>query len=291
MNFAFELQEDKVLRDNNALQPFRIVSLLDTLRFYARGFVRICSNLGHCSGIINALAHPKYSVDLGEIEEEIKELVFHSRASGLTISAGNAEVLLEHIEYLPNQNNEKQHYDEIRGKLDSLIQTVLHELDDKTMLMLSPTNSHFYDEKGTFLGQDTIDKFKELERDAIEAGNCFAAGRYTACVFHLMRIMERLVQDFASNVGAEITHKGKPVEIKYAEWHEIEDAIQAKIKDMPKGERKSRCNAAVITLSAVRLGVRNEVMHPRGFYDEEDARKLLSNVKSFVCEVLTLPPS
>ena len=124
-----------------------------------------------------------------------------------------------------------------------------------------------------------------------KSGNCFALGRYTSCVFHLMRIMERLVQEFAADVGAEVTDRGRSIEIKYAEWHKIEDAIQVKIKDIPKGERKSKCNAILGTMGAIRLGVRNDIMHPRGFYDEEDATRLLANVKSFVHAIATLPTS
>jgi hypothetical protein len=42
MNFAFELQKDKGLRDDNPLQPFKIVSLWEVLDFYAEKFANIC---------------------------------------------------------------------------------------------------------------------------------------------------------------------------------------------------------------------------------------------------------
>jgi hypothetical protein len=37
-------------------------------------------------------------------------------------------------------------------------------------------------------------KFPNLTEDIQEAGKCYACARYTACVFHLMRVMENGVQ-------------------------------------------------------------------------------------------------
>jgi hypothetical protein len=52
-----------------------------------------------------------------------------------------------------------------------------------------------------------------FQEDADEAGKCFAVGRYTACVFHLMRIMERCVQKMGRDLGVYdkiVAEKGVP---------------------------------------------------------------------------------
>ncbi len=280
MNLTFRLLRDKSsLKD--PFHPFQVVSLWDILRFYARNFVRICSNLAHCAGIINALMHPDYSVDLAEILLEIQELGFRAATSGLTNSASNADVLVEHINYLCNQNVEKQHYDEIRGRLDSLIQGVLHEIDNRTMLMLYPTGSGFYEMEGTFLGEEVLSKFPELRKDAEEAGNCFAVGRYTASVFHMMRILEVVLRKFARKL------KVTPRIFDKKAWGIILGEINKKLEheqiDPPKVRaKKDRRKITHGFLNGVRMAWRDDTIHVRVDYDDKDAIKVLNAVKLFV---------
>ena len=48
--------------------------------------------------------------------------------------------------------------------------------------------------------------FPAANHEASEAGKCFATARYTACVFHLMRVMEVGVQEFGAvlSVAGEV---------------------------------------------------------------------------------------
>jgi hypothetical protein len=126
----------------------------------------------------------------------------------------------------------------------------------------------------------------ELEEDAAEAGNCFSLERYTACVFHLMRIMERLLQDFATKVNA--TKKdGAPLDVKHENWYQIALAINRAIEQMPRGDLKDKYLAALAPLSGLR-GERHLVMHPKQTYTEEQARTWLDIVKLFVEAYLKL---
>jgi hypothetical protein len=287
MNLVFDLQNDKNLRDGGFWRPHKLVSLWDMYPLRARKFAETYSQLVVWGTLVktNKASRPRFQsvlaqeVDKTTIENFYNDLLLMEMNS----SAAAAKRFLE----LLNSNKSPS---VLEDELFVLLGRVHDDLTGRLFLVMSPTTQHYFDLEGTFLGKELIDKFadSDLPKDASKAGNCFALGEHTACVFHLMRIMERLVQDFATKLGAILTHKGEPINIEYAEWNQIENAIKPIIEDMRKGERKNRCNAALEALGAIRLGIRNEIMHPRGFYDEEDARRLMANVKSFVQEVTTL---
>ena len=291
MNLPFQLRNDKGLREDNPLQPFKLVSLWEMLRFYADGFVNVTAVLADLGGILDALQRKHGLLGNGEApsqewQRKVKWLHQELTRLGLTQSVDIVGLLLNHFEGQAVVNRDRQ-----KELINQSINAVIVELQNQVLLQVPAPGRIEYDRPETFLGKKIVDDFPELIKDASEAGNCFALKRYTACVFHLMRIMERLVQDFATKLGAVLTYKGDPIIIEYAEWNQIENAIKPIIENMKKGKRKSRCNAALETFSAIRLGVRNEIMHPRGIYDEEDARRLMANMKSFAWEVMALPPS
>jgi len=141
---------------------------------------------------------------------------------------------------------------------------------------------------GTFCGENVIQKLPDLRDDASEAGNCFAFGRYTACVFHLMRIMEVIVQKFAAKIGAK-GKDGTLLDVSNEDWFQIEIAISKTINNMPKSDLKDKYSASLASLSAVRVGWRNQTMHPKQTYTEEQAKALLDGVKLFVEAYSELP--
>ena len=66
--------------------------------------------------------------------------------------------------------------------------------------------SQNYD-KPDLLGPAVIAKWHNLEYDIVEAGNCYAMGRCTAMVFHLMRVMEFGVQELGVKLGVALERK------------------------------------------------------------------------------------
>ncbi len=63
------------------------------------------------------------------------------------------------------------------------------ELQQRRFLFM-PTEKAAYYEREKLFGDEVYDKFPSACFDVQEAGNCYAMGRYTACVFHLMRTLE-----------------------------------------------------------------------------------------------------
>jgi hypothetical protein len=124
-------------------------------------------------------------------------------------------------------------------------------------------------------GKDVNAKFPEIQFDMVEAGNCYAAGRGTAVVFHLMRIMEVGVQKFGAALGVALAVEKN--------WQKILDEINKKIKTMNhKAPRTVELSEVSANLYAVKLAWRNEVMHPKDTYTLEEADSLIRQVKLFM---------
>src|SRR5229473_6950447 len=66
-----------------------------------------------------------------------------------------------------------------------------------------------YFENEKLFGESVYNKFPDLREDIKDAGNCFAAALYTACVFHLMRIAEYGMRRIAIRVGVSLRDNKK----------------------------------------------------------------------------------
>src|SRR5579859_3823509 len=53
-------------------------------------------------------------------------------------------------------------------------------------------------------GEEVDNRLPAVATDISEAGKCFATARWTAAVFHLMRVMEVGVQELATKIGANL---------------------------------------------------------------------------------------
>jgi hypothetical protein len=118
-------------------------------------------------------------------------------------------------------------------------------------------------------------KFPSIQFDILEAGNCFAAGRGTAVVFHLMRIMEVGVQQLGKVLGVTLVDEKN--------WQNILDELNKTVKTLnPKDKRTIEISQASANLYAVKLAWRNEVMHPEDLYTLEEAEHLIQLVGVFM---------
>ena len=105
-------------------------------------------------------------------------------------------------------------------------------------------------------------------------------GRGTACVFHLMRIMEVGVQELGKNLGVSLVDEKN--------WQNILDEVDKAIRALPKDARRVTMSQASANLYAVKLAWRNEVMHPNDKYTLEEAKTLILLAKSFMGQLATI---
>jgi hypothetical protein len=290
--------DDKELTEAD-FESGRIVSLWDMLRFQAEKLIAIHVALTVLSRAVEVINAGESKGDLRldteidtvliswpQTQEYVKELHNSLLSLGLLVSASAAAMLLK-----PRDTKDKRRaINRMKFEIDHLIFTIQSELEGRASLMIPVDRSPFYEMKDTFLGEDVIKKFPALTEDACEAGNCFGLGRYTACVFHLMRVMERPVQQLGKTFKINNLHK-KP-------WGQILNEVKPKIDKMPHGtpkqERKqNKFNHNYQLLDAICRATRNPTMHPKitdikQTYTEDEARDLMDRVKSFMEDFVKL---
>jgi hypothetical protein len=119
----------------------------------------------------------------------------------------------------------------------------------------------------------TIAKFNIAE-DASEAAKCYAFERYTACVFHIMRCLERIVQVLALNYLGE-----KELDVEKEAWDKLLRRIRKGLGDHTnagESDRDNRIREICISLDSIRGIWRNPTAHPRHHYTFEESRSIFS---------------
>jgi hypothetical protein len=122
------------------------------------------------------------------------------------------------------------------------------------------------------------DGFRDVFYDATEAGNCFAYARFTACVYHLMRVAEYGLVSVAraAQVDEEEISKG---------WNHCIQGIEGAIKRISSTKPTTDWQHQVKGYSdlctwftTMKMGWRNPVSHIPRTYSEETASGMFSAV-------------
>ncbi|MEJ7811355.1 MAG: hypothetical protein WKG32_13170 [Gemmatimonadaceae bacterium] len=194
------------------------------------------------------------------------------------------------------------------------------ELADRRFLYVSNKVVPYYE--SPFEGWDGVrEVFPDAEYDITEAGKCFALGCHTACVLHLMRVLEIGLRRMAKRFGVSVADKA---------WHNVITGIQARINAIDSGdtsrarrksregklrqgtpahgaprtdkEKKADERAARRTKAALHFyslaatqfrffkeAVRNYAMHARTTYGEDQARTIYDAVRAFMVSLAVAP--
>lgn len=154
-----------------------------------------------------------------------------------------------------------------------LNERLLDELADIFLLQIDPQKVELWNKQFPF--GESAQKLAGSAEDIREAAYCFALTRWTACVFHLMRVMEIGVQKLGDKLGVRL--------VEEKNWQNILDEVNKAIKSLDqKAERTKQLQAAAAHVFAVKVAWRNEVMHPKATYTEEEADAIFKNVNTFV---------
>ena len=89
--------------------------------------------------------------------------------------------------------------------LSEIDNTIHNEMSTVKFFYMPNEQADFYSQEELF-GMKVNAKFPMIQYDMVEAENCLAMGRDTACVFHLMRIMEVGVQKFGKKLGVALVN-------------------------------------------------------------------------------------
>lgn len=255
---------------------YELLSWWDMQRFSASAFFYIGTYLQHNQVALAAALDKKGAgrdtkVSAGTFDAKAGKLLAEIRKRceevGLTIST---KFLDEFIDLSKREHTVGDLID-AHAKLESIIRL---EMQDKLFMYIPSERAKFYDQPEGF-GKEVNAKFPRIQFDMVEAGNCLAAGRSTACVFHLMRIMESGVQQLGNKLGVPLVHE--------TVWQVILDQINKAIKALPTKDTVTvEMSQAAANLYAVKLAWRNEVMHPKETYTSEEAENILGQVRLFM---------
>lgn len=164
----------------------------------------------------------------------------------------------------------------LERSLDNTRQNFLAQMNSKLMFVIDTQYSeHLYSEAPPF-GSIVDDAFPKAGSEISEAAKCLALQRPTATVFHLMRAMELAVQKIADNFGIVLVERV---------WGNLLSDIDKEIKKMPKDEVRNYWSAIHTHLYHVKQAWRNDTMHPKTTYTEQEAEAVFIAVKSFMVEL------
>lgn len=92
---------------------------------------------------------------------------------------------------------ENMKYGDVAENIEDITKRLSDELSFTKTFVLEQERHGYYDSPSPIFGEDVRDKFVGSSFEIDEAAKCFALSRPTACVFHLMRVMEIAVRAVA----------------------------------------------------------------------------------------------
>lgn len=173
--------------------PHRLVSLWDMVTFLQDRFAQLFRILGQIDGAANATKKnitewDEYLKSL--LIKDIDRLVSDCKSIGLRASAECGKDLLG---LLASENPPQPMTSEFMREF-------CHRFEDElrgVLFLAIPLSSQAYYETPREQWGVSPDKFSDAIYDIEEASKCIALHRSTACVFHLMRVMEHGLKGIA----------------------------------------------------------------------------------------------
>jgi hypothetical protein len=252
------------------IKPYTIISWLDMNKFSAASYFHVARHLEmwaiHKEEGLNSV-----TVDDLEILKGMRE---NCNNIGLKMS-----VLYIDQQLIPDFNDgqlpENQRF---AKRIDILSDRILDELSLSLFLHIPSEKMVLYEQKEPLFGLKIMEVFPTAITDIQEAGKCLALGRATACVFHLMRVMEVGLKALAKGLGIPYAPSWesylRQIETKITEKH------SQKTKGWKKLEPFYRDIAGDIQL--VKIAWRNPTMHIVRSYSPEEAEDTLRAVRAFM---------
>lgn len=147
------------------------------------------------------------------------------------------------------------------------------ELGQSKLIAMGHTEASFYEDAVGKFHLDVVVNFPSAIVELDEAGKCFALGRHTACVFHLMRALEVPLQALAKKL---LPDDPKP------NWDPILKKISSEL-ELPHQQRRIKGDVDFYAnvashMHAVKIAWRNRVMHVDQFMSEDRAKAIFDAI-------------
>jgi hypothetical protein len=168
------------------------------------------------------------------------------------------------------------------SRLDQLDENFLKDTRLRMCWILTEEEERVY--HLTF-GDDVEKAFPSAMKEAREANTCYALGRHTACVFHMMRAAEHGLRALAGPMGTTTPN----VPLEHLQWQQILEQVEMKKKalQIERWSQPAKTRALQffsITLAdfyAFKDAIRNITMHTKagGTYNAQEAAGVRARVE------------
>jgi HEPN domain-containing protein len=213
--------------------------------------------------------HEVHKDDLRERLRSLRDVLADAR---MTLCVKAVDRLQQVIDATSESNQIAHAIVEVRRR-------VIDQVESEFYLCLTEEEKSLYTPTQFLFGDKVETAFPELSEDIVESAKCLALHRYTASVFHLMRAMEGAVQALSQKLNIPNASR---------EWGKLLSDIKPKIEDMPKGNIRNEWSENFSLLYHVKQAWRNETMHPKQTYTEEEAKEVWAAVRSFIRNLASL---
>lgn len=256
--------------------PYRLISWWAMEKFAAEKFCTICTNLTSMSGNLAHIGLTVSPKNTATLCETLKALAQDCKQIGLKVTALQVEAVICKFEAHSTFNFPAVQISQI---LDDLATAISCEMETHLFLRVFPERADFYKQDELFGPQANV-AFQSAKRDIKSAGTCYACDQNTACVMHLMRVLE---------VGLSVLARELKVLFDRRNWENVINDIEAEIKKIngpawgPDWKAKQQFySGAAKDFRYFKDAWRNHAMHFREHYEAAEAKSILDHVKSFM---------
>ena len=263
------------------LRPFQIVSLADMLKFEASEFF----------GIINRLIGVRKDLEKTErpplTPKEEVDMETHMNRADFICAKYDIDVSYYTDRVREKINNPNRYTFTLASAVNDVKNCIIRDLRNRKFMYIPSADSHYYDQAELF-GENVADKFPTANKEVTSAGNCYATGNYTACVFHLMRAVELGARCMVKRLKVQAHLSGVPVEL--CEWGVIAGALQKGVDNLSSGSRTDKRKKEKHEFYSHALAVfrnfkdawRNNVSHTRTTYMPGVTKDIMDNTRQFM---------
>ncbi|MDQ3696728.1 MAG: hypothetical protein M3373_01695 [Gemmatimonadota bacterium] len=245
------------------------------LRPYARIYLYPVQFCERAASMLEGKSGPLDAQSAAGVAHEIGVFLEHARYANLDLAVLSAMRLRSMLE---GQRN----IPDVRLALLDLAQRISDELAHRRFFYVNNQLAPFYEEPLAKWG-DVADKFPSALLDAEEAGKCFALGRNTACVFHLMRVMEVALRALGASLNdPTLDPKANPTWDRILKRGDNELLKNASRRSSEWQTKDVFFTDAIANLRAVKTAWRNPTMHVHGVYDSERAQDIFNAVRGLM---------
>ena len=257
------------------ISPYRLVSWWDMERFAAESFLKVASNIGGLAQLYVDEVHDLSANDCQQLSQRLSDLARRCRDIGLNCAA----LQIDESEKRLKGGNSPLAGVQVSQMLVQLGIAISSEMSMHLFLRVLPERSGFYEQPELF-GPIVNDNFPSTAMDIKAAGSCLACNQGTACVMHLMRVLEVGLNALARELGVSFERR---------EWENVINDLDKAIKAIngPHAgtdwrKRQQFYSEAATDFRYFKNAWRNYAMHAHEHYDASEARTIFDHVGAFM---------